>query len=74
MLFCDFVIGKLFKNQEGGKTIRISNEAYEWILRKSSEYTIKRKENVSMADIVDEIIEVYNHTLKIDIPKIKIKK
>ena len=52
-------------NKPSGKTIRISDEAYEWILRKSSEYSIGRNENVSMADIIDEVIEVYNHTLKI---------
>lgn len=56
------------------KVISISDDAYKWILKKSSEYSIGRNENVSMADIVDEMIEVYNHTLKINTPKIKIKK
>ena len=43
---------------KSGKTIRISDDAYEWILKKSSEYSILRNENVSMADVVDVIINI----------------
>jgi hypothetical protein len=41
------------------RVISVSDEAYEWILKKSSEYSIERNENVSMAGIIDEVIEIY---------------
>ena len=39
------------------KTINISDSAYEWLLKKSSRQTIEAKQNVSIADVVDELIK-----------------
>lgn len=39
------------------KSISISEPAYEWLLKKSSRQTIEAKKNVSIADVVDELIK-----------------
>ena len=39
------------------KSISISEEGYEWLLKKASKQTIELNKNVSMADIVDQLIK-----------------
>ena len=39
------------------KQISVSDEAYEWILKKSSKQSINDNRKVSMADVVDDLIK-----------------
>ena len=39
------------------KTINISDTAYEWLLKKASKETINNSKNISMADVVDDLIK-----------------
>lgn len=39
------------------KTINISDKAYEWLLKKSSQKTIEQNKSISMAEVVDDLIE-----------------
>ena len=39
------------------RIINISDNAYQWLLKKSSRQSIEKNKNVSMANVVDELIE-----------------
>ena len=39
------------------KVINVSEEAYQWLLKKASKETINNNKNISMADVVDDLIK-----------------
>ena len=39
------------------KQISVSDDAYEWLMKKSSEDSIKENKRVSIADVVDKLIQ-----------------
>ena len=40
-----------------GKSINVSDAAYEWLLKETSKETTKQNKNVSIAEIVDRLIK-----------------
>lgn len=39
------------------KTINVSDKAYAWLLNKASRQTMEAEQNISMADVLDELIK-----------------
>ncbi len=39
------------------KSISVSDSAYEWLLKRASKQSIANTRNISIADVVDELIK-----------------